>query len=157
MPAGQVLRDVLQRRDIALATRRAALARRLGLADNELLALVHLALHEECTPSRLGSALRLSSGGTTALVQRLERAGHIQRHRHPRDRRSSLLRLSPRIATQLAEVDDVLAARTDELGADLGPAVDELLRGLAETAGQLADGERRARPGPPRLVPSLWG
>ena len=157
MQAGQLLRDLLRRRDIALAARRAALARRLGLADTELRALVHLADHGACTPSRLGASLGLSSGGVSDLAKRLETAGHIRRHPHPRDRRSSLLRLTPRIAARLAEVDGELAARADELGAELGPDVDELLTRLGDAAEELAGGEPRARPDPPRLVPSLWG
>ncbi|ROO84332.1 MarR family protein [Actinocorallia herbida] len=39
------------------------------------------------TPRRLGEALHLSPPATTALLDRLERAGHIERHREPGDRR----------------------------------------------------------------------
>lgn len=39
------------------------------------------------TPRRLGEALHLSPPATTALLDRLERAGHVQRHREPGDRR----------------------------------------------------------------------
>ena len=156
MAAGRLLRDLLTRRDIALAARRAALARRYGLGDTELRALVHLADHGSCTPSQLGTLAGLSSGGVSALAQRLEASGHVTRHPHPSDRRSSLLRLAPRIAAKLAAVDEELAARADELGAELGPDVDELLTRLGDAAEELAGGEPRARTGPPRLVPSLW-
>ena len=39
------------------------------------------------TPGRLGQHLGLSSGATTAVIDRLERAGHVRRVRDDRDRR----------------------------------------------------------------------
>ena len=43
------------------------------------------------TPGRLGEQLNLSSGSVTALIDRLERAGHIRRDRDTVDRRKVLL------------------------------------------------------------------
>jgi DNA-binding MarR family transcriptional regulator len=57
--------------------------------------------------------LQLSSGGTTGLVQRLQRAGHVTRHAHPHDRRSAVVRLTPAIAAWAAEAWAPFAA---ELG-----------------------------------------
>jgi len=42
---------------------------------------------EPLTPSLLGAALHLSSPATTALLDRLERAGHVRRTRNTVDRR----------------------------------------------------------------------
>ncbi|WP_405873524.1 MULTISPECIES: MarR family winged helix-turn-helix transcriptional regulator [unclassified Streptomyces] len=42
---------------------------------------------EEMTAGRLGTALGLNSAGTTALVDRMERAGHVRRVRGAEDRR----------------------------------------------------------------------
>lgn len=42
---------------------------------------------EPLTPGRLGEALDLSSGATTAVIDRLERAGHLKRVRESADRR----------------------------------------------------------------------
>jgi len=39
------------------------------------------------TPGRLGEYLGLSSGATTAVIDRLERAGHVRRIRDEHDRR----------------------------------------------------------------------
>ena len=44
------------------------------------------------TPGRLGTRLGLSTGATTALVDRLERAGHVRRSRESTDRRRVTLR-----------------------------------------------------------------
>ncbi|GAA2242981.1 MULTISPECIES: MarR family transcriptional regulator [Kitasatospora] len=66
-----------------------------GLHPTDLRALIHLLdaarAGIEVTPGRLGEQLRLNSAGTTALVDRLERLGHIRRVRDTRDRRRVLL------------------------------------------------------------------
>src|SRR5687767_14847140 len=89
------IRRALTRKGLAAARHRAAVGRLLGLSETELLALQHLGMSGRLTPSALGSLLRLTSGGTTALVQRLERTGRVAREAHPADRRSTLLRLTP--------------------------------------------------------------
>jgi DNA-binding MarR family transcriptional regulator len=43
------------------------------------------------TPGMLGAQLGLNSAGTTAVVDRLERLGHVRRERDTRDRRRVLL------------------------------------------------------------------
>lgn len=47
------------------------------------------------SPARLAARISLSSGATTALLNRLERAGHIVRSREHDDRRVVTLRVSP--------------------------------------------------------------
>jgi len=51
---------------------------------------------EEMTAGRLGAALGLNSAGTTALVDRLERAGHVRRVRGERDRRQVVVQVEER-------------------------------------------------------------
>jgi DNA-binding MarR family transcriptional regulator len=46
------------------------------------------------TPGKLGEALNLSSPATTALVDRLDRAGHVQRDRIGTDRRKVQLSMT---------------------------------------------------------------
>ncbi len=46
------------------------------------------------TAGALGAAVDLSSASVTALVDRLERAGHVQRVRDPGDRRRVVLRMT---------------------------------------------------------------
>ncbi len=45
------------------------------------------------TPGTLGAHLSLNSAGTTAVVDRLERLGHVRRERDTRDRRRVLLKV----------------------------------------------------------------
>ncbi|MER6128716.1 MarR family transcriptional regulator [Streptomyces sp. NPDC001795] len=51
---------------------------------------------EDMTAGRLGSLLGLNSAGTTALVDRLERLGHVRRVRDGRDRRRVLVEVDER-------------------------------------------------------------
>jgi len=57
-----LIRAALLRKALADAAQRAALARRLGVTDNEVLAVQHLARGGESTPGQLSMRLQLSSG-----------------------------------------------------------------------------------------------
>ena len=160
------IRRLLHRRELAVARHRSAMSRQLGLADSEMLAVSFLAQQGELTPSELAALLDLSSGGVSALVQRLEDAGHVIRHRHPSDGRSSLLRLSPAFAVSAGRAFEPLVNDIDALTSEL--SADELA-GLRRCLERLADlSERRAEEARRRsqtssgaepdsvLVPSLW-
>jgi DNA-binding MarR family transcriptional regulator len=70
----------------------AAVAKRMGLGTSELAALEHLQAAGPMTPGQLGGRLSMSPGAVTALVDRLEGRGHVERMPNPEDRRSALLR-----------------------------------------------------------------
>ena len=72
----------------------AALAKRMGIETSELAALEHLHGAGPMTPGQLGRRLAMSPGAVTALVDRLERRGHVERTPNPEDRRSALLRIT---------------------------------------------------------------
>jgi DNA-binding MarR family transcriptional regulator len=75
------------------ATRYAtALARRMGMGTSELAALERLQAAGPMTPGRLGERLSMSPAAVTALVDRLEVRGHVERTPNPEDRRSALVR-----------------------------------------------------------------
>lgn len=71
-------------------------ASRHGLHPTDFEALVHVMDAEGAgsplTPGELAAKLRLSSGATTAVVDRLEKQGHIRRDRDDVDRRKLHLR-----------------------------------------------------------------
>ncbi|WP_162467336.1 MarR family winged helix-turn-helix transcriptional regulator [Streptomyces cavernae] len=100
-------------------------AGRYGMHPTDVRALISLMdaarAGRDMTAGRLGSELGLNSAGTTALVDRLERLGHVRRARDERDRRRVLI-----------EVDE----RAIALGQDFfGPLIDrtvELLEGFDE-------------------------
>src|SRR4051812_6224887 len=110
-----MIRAALLRKALADAGQRAALARRLGLTDNDILAVQHLARAGDLTPGQLSSLLQLSSAGTTGLIHRLHAAGHITRESHRRDGRSTVLRLTPEIQTWAADAWAPLVAEIDSL------------------------------------------
>lgn len=84
--------DLLREHAAAGLRYSAALAQRMDLGISEIAALEHLHSAGELTPKQLGERLFMTSGAVTALVDRLEKSGHLERIPNPTDRRSSLLR-----------------------------------------------------------------
>ncbi|MGH3429051.1 MAG: MarR family winged helix-turn-helix transcriptional regulator [Mycobacteriales bacterium] len=69
-----------------------AIASRLGMNPIDLQCLNLLVLHGPVTPSRLAEAMSMTKGGAiTAVIDRLEKAGYLQRRRDTQDRRQVLL------------------------------------------------------------------
>lgn len=77
--------------------RQVPLYARYGLQQGEFDALATLrrsGAPEGLTPTALFEAAMMSSGGMTARIDRLERAGLVERRPHPTDRRATLVRLT---------------------------------------------------------------
>ena len=164
-PTPEALRALLARKSLADARHRGALARLLDLAESDVLAIQHLAWAGALTPGQLAAQLRLTSGGTTALLQRLERLGYVAREPHPDDRRSTLLRLTPQAERDAGELHAPLVRAIDAAGSalaeDARASVLAFLREVAELGEHHADELVRAaeagRPRIPRVpVPGLW-
>ncbi len=64
------------------------------MSRSGVLALEHLSRSDGLTLGELAERLGLTSGGVSALADRLERAGQVERVPNPRDARSRLLRLT---------------------------------------------------------------
>ena len=83
---------------VELELSRAAFARAHGLHDTDVRALIHLLDADRAgvpaTAGWLGARLGLTSPSTTALTDRLERAGHVVRQRSAADRRKVEIRVS---------------------------------------------------------------
>jgi DNA-binding MarR family transcriptional regulator len=77
-------------------TRRLAgeLAEETGMTLHQLMALGMLADRGRCTMSELKSALEVTTGAVTGLVDRLERQGLVQRAPSEEDRRVTYLSLT---------------------------------------------------------------
>jgi DNA-binding MarR family transcriptional regulator len=74
---------------------RAVIAEVLGLNKTDLAGVDFLYSQEgTCTAGELSRATGLTSGSTTALIDRLEKAGYAVRENDPTDRRRQLVRLS---------------------------------------------------------------
>lgn len=100
-------------------------AARTGLHPTDVRALIELLdagrAGARMTPGQLGARLSLNSASTTAVVDRLERLGHVRRSRDERDRRRVLLDVDPQAVALgwqffgplIAAVLGVLAGCTD--------------------------------------------
>ena len=159
------IRAALNRKALADARHRTALARHLGVTGNGMLAVQHLARAGELTAGQLATELQLSSGGTTSVVHRLKRAGHLTREANPIDGRSTLLRLTPTMEKAATQACAPLVARLDQLIKDLPAdereAVTRFLEHVAGASEQHAD--RLARDAATRAqstlavpLPALW-
>ncbi len=101
-----------------------ATAKRMGLEASELAALEHLQAAGPMMLGRLGERLSMSPGAVTALVDRLERKGYVERIPNPKDRRSALVR---------------------ETEAGLGESLEHLwpyIEEMREIEGRFSEGER---------------
>ncbi|XUL94123.1 MarR family winged helix-turn-helix transcriptional regulator [Streptomyces galilaeus] len=85
---------------VELGLHSARFANQNGMHPTDVRALIALMdaarAGEEMTTGRLGTALGLNSAGTTALVDRLERAGHVRRTRSEGDRRKVVVEVDQR-------------------------------------------------------------
>ncbi|MER7706683.1 MarR family winged helix-turn-helix transcriptional regulator [Kitasatospora sp. NPDC097605] len=92
------------------------------------------------TPGRLGEELNLSSGAVTAVLDRLERAGHIRRTRDAADRRLVLVHYLPGAGRMAAEWFAPVARRTETVRAEFTPAeLAAVARFLTRMTGELED------------------
>ncbi|TLF77664.1 MarR family winged helix-turn-helix transcriptional regulator [Nocardia cyriacigeorgica] len=90
----------------------------LGLHSTDAEALIEILSAEEhgelLSPARLSERIGLSNPATTALLNRLEVAGHVVRTRENRDRRIVTLRSSPEVHTL---ADDFFGPLGEQVGA----------------------------------------
>lgn len=92
------------------------------------------------TPGRLGARLGLSTGATTALVDRLERAGHVRRSRESTDRRRVSLRQAENAAGVGGAFFGPLGTRMDAVLRDFDDAeLDAAARFLSAMNALVAD------------------
>src|ERR1700760_4543339 len=90
------------------ATEHAYAAYGIGRAEFDVLATLRRSGEPyRLSPGALAASMMLSSGGTTARLDRLEKAGLVERSPSPTDRRGVLVRLTPR---GVAIVDQAVGA-----------------------------------------------
>lgn len=112
---------------------RNAIGRKLGLniTDSECLSL--LRIKGISTPTELARYTGLTTGSTTAMLDRLEKAGFITRRHNPKDRRGVLIEINHETAvTSASWVAGVQKAHKDLIAsysaAELETIVDFLTR-----------------------------
>ena len=128
---------------VELELSRAAFARVHGLHDTDVRALIHLLDADRAgvpaTPGWLGARLGLTSPSTTALIDRLESAGHVVRERSSADRRKVEIHVSDQAVALGWEffgplLTGMVAAMRSFDAAELD-TVDRFLRAVAAAAG----------------------
>lgn len=119
---GEELSEGLRRLAWAQFELNLALARALGVGPNDLWALERLRYEGPLGPVELGNRLGgMRSASATALVDRLEEAGHVERRRHPSDRRRLVVVPTERADQAGEEVFAPLAEALVEAAEDLTP------------------------------------
>lgn len=100
----RALRRVLRATDIGSRQ----LATATGLTPSQLLVLREIAMRKSATPGAIAQALQFSQATITAIVDRLEALGFVQRQRSERDKRQFHLNILPGGKAALADAPDPL-------------------------------------------------
>ncbi len=101
---------------------RNVVARKLGLNITDSECLSFLTIKGSATPKELAHYTGLTTGSTTAMLDRLEKSQFIKRKPNPKDRRSVLIEISERWAETAAPLvkgiqqsqAELIASYTDE-------------------------------------------
>jgi len=101
-----------------------AVAGLLGINRTDLRCLDELLQAGELSPARLAERVRLTTGSTTTLLDRLERAGYVTRSPDLRDRRRIVVRPTPKALDRAQDLYGPLAAEGVQALSHLTP--DEL-------------------------------
>lgn len=89
-----------------------ALAERLHLSMADVKALELVIEFEPITTGQLACLAGISSGGTTAVIDRLEVAGYVVRDKHPLDRRIVVIRP---VASKCTEIERHMRSVAEEV------------------------------------------
>jgi DNA-binding MarR family transcriptional regulator len=148
----EAIAAALHRLDLAAVRRRAVVARGLDLSGVELLAIEHVERAGALSPGELSACLQLSSGGTTKLIQRLQRTGHLSRSPDGTDGRRAYVRVAPAarrsIAARHAALTEAVAAAVARLPHEHRSAVhDVVMAVLSATEGRTEELVREAAAG----------
>jgi len=105
-----------------LFNQRAADALKINPTDLQFINL--LDIDGPLTPGRLAELTKLTTGGVTVVLDRLEKAGIVRREPNPNDRRSSLISVVPKF---LRSAEGAYEAMTQETNALLAQFSDKEL------------------------------
>ena len=124
-------------------------AARFGLNTTDLECLDLIQLEGKVSAGQLATATGLTSGATTALIDRLERAGYVERFDDPADRRRVLVRIRKGSIDEIAKVYGPMQKRMFALWsgykeAELAVIEDFLSRSLALSVECVADLAKKA-------------
>jgi DNA-binding MarR family transcriptional regulator len=120
-----------------------SLEHHLGVNPTDREAMEHLISRGPLTATQLAHAIDHSPAGTTSVIDRLERVGHITRQADPSDRRKTLIVASPTSQQQARDLLAALARSIDEaanaLNDDEQAVVERYLADVAEKYRRVLD------------------
>jgi len=97
-------------------------AARFGLNTTDLECLDLIQLQGQVSAGQLAAATGLTSGAVTALIDRLQRAGYVERVDDPADRRRVLVRIRKGAIVEIAKVYAPMQKRMFALWSQYSPA-----------------------------------
>ena len=113
----------------------------VNVTDMECLALLfHKGI---ATPSELGEYTGLTSGATTAMLDRLEKAQLIIRKPNPNDRRGTLIQVNTKGAAKAAPLFDSIRKAQEDLLSEYSERELNLLEDFFEKSGKMWEDERK--------------
>ncbi|MFC4785019.1 MarR family winged helix-turn-helix transcriptional regulator [Nocardioides sp. MAHUQ-72] len=98
---------------------------------------------ESVTPREIGRAINLSTSATSAMLDRLERVGHVRRLPHPEDRRSVVIEITDSARRAGRDIFGRLGAATEAVMANY---TDDELRLVTRFLDDVARASLEARP-----------
>lgn len=116
----------------------------LGLNVTDMECLDLLFYRKIASPSQLASYTGLSSGATTAMLDRLERSELIKRMPNPRDRRGTLIKIVPEAAEEIAPLFASVRRAQGELLAGYSPEQLALLTDYLRRSGEMWETEHKS-------------
>lgn len=133
----RALRRVLRATEIG--SRRLAAA--TGLTPSQWLVLREIASRDSATPGAIATALEFSQATITAIVDRLQQLGFVQRQRSERDKRQFILSSLPPGLVALAEAPDPLQTTFTERFARLPQWEQAMILAAVERLATLMDAQ----------------
>ncbi len=122
---------------------RNAMSEWAGLNATDMECLRLLFLKGIATPSELARHTGLTSGATTAMLYRLEKAGLIERRPNPDDRRGALINPAKSASEKMASWFESARKAQDELISSYSESELEIIADVFERFAKLWDDERR--------------
>ena len=128
---------------VQLTLFRSAMNEWVGLNATDMECLRLLFFKGVSTPSELARHTGLTSGATTAMLDRLEKAGLIERRPNPNDRRGTLVAPAQSSAEKAASWFESARKAQDELISSYSESDLEIIADVFERFAKLWDAERK--------------
>lgn len=116
---------------------------KFGINEKDMQALRYLmrAHHQRDSlgPTDLSRLLGISTASTTALIDRLVSSGHLERRRHPTDRRALELIPTKKSNIEMREVLEPMHNRMMDVAAALSPDEAQIIAGFLQRLTDIVD------------------